>query len=360
MRFRIIAVTGGMDICFKIVTNPFYVRKTPLKKWCTMKKIKLSALIMTLACSLLFIYSGCGGGGNDEDEISLSLSFTGVESAALITPENAQEIAASAFWGGAVGITLEALSAFQVGWDDNSMDAPILNVLQVIDDAIQRVDLSSEGNAIAAVTTKEGRIGGGCGGNAFYTIGVDEETGTFSGTIAFNDFCDGEIILNAGSGFSGLFDNITNEFLELNFSFNNLIVTAGGQPFVFDGDSSFDKKSIPEIIEMEILIQNPSGRVFWVNSYILSIIEIEASLDIDITGRFYHPDFGFVDITDETTFRIFDTDDWPSSGTLFLKGADNTSARLIALDAMTAEVTADTAGDGFDDFETGAVNWENL
>jgi hypothetical protein len=26
MRFRIIAVTGGMDICFKTVTNPFYVR----------------------------------------------------------------------------------------------------------------------------------------------------------------------------------------------------------------------------------------------------------------------------------------------------------------------------------------------
>jgi hypothetical protein len=26
MRFRIIVVTGDMDICFKIVTNPFYVR----------------------------------------------------------------------------------------------------------------------------------------------------------------------------------------------------------------------------------------------------------------------------------------------------------------------------------------------
>jgi hypothetical protein len=27
MRFRIIAVTGGMYICFKIVTNPFYVQE---------------------------------------------------------------------------------------------------------------------------------------------------------------------------------------------------------------------------------------------------------------------------------------------------------------------------------------------
>lgn len=325
-----------------------------------MKIIKFSALIMILAFSLPFIYGGCGGGGSDEGEISLSLSFTGVESAALITPENVQEIAASASLGGVIGITFEALPTRQVSWDDDSMDAPILNVLQVIDDAIHRVDLSSGGNAIAAVTTKEGRIDGGCGGDASYTIGVDEVTGTFSGTISFNDYCDREIILKAGSDFSGLFDNITNAFLEFNFSFNNLIVTAGGQPYIFDGDSSFDKTSIPKIIELEILIQNPSGRVFWVNSYILSIIEVEARLDFDITGRFYHPDYGFVDITNETTFRIFDTDDWPSSGTLFFKGADNTSARLIALDAMTAEVTADTAGDGFDDFDTGAINWENL
>ncbi len=70
----------------------------------------------------------------------------------------------------------------------------------------------------------------------------------------------------------------------------------------------------------------------------------------------YHPDYGYVDLSTETSLRIFDTDDWPSSGILFFEGSYDTSARLIAVDAMTAKVTADTVGDGFDDFHTGAMN----
>jgi hypothetical protein len=326
-----------------------------------MKIIRFSALIMMLVYSLPLIFGGCGdGGGNDTVEISLSLSYTGVESAALITSENVQEIVASAFLGGLIGITFEPLPAFQTNRDDDTMAAPLLGILQVIYDAVHRIDLSSAGNIGAAITTEEGGIEGECGGDAAYKIRIDGVTGTFTGTIVFNNYCDGEIILKAGSNFSGAFDVATNEFLEFNFSFDNLIATVGGQPYIFDGDSLFDKTSVPEIIELEILVKNPSGRVFWVNGYILSILRVEAYLDVGLTGRFYHPDYGYVDITNETDFRIFDTDNWPSSGILFFKGADNTSARLTALDELTAKVTADTIGDGVDDFETKAINWENL
>ena len=111
---------------------------------------------------------------------------------------------------------------------------------------------------------------------------------------------------------------------------------------------------------MDLLIQDPSGDVFWVNNYSLSITEGPDYIDSEATGRFYHPEYGYVNFTTDVALRIFETDDGPSSGSIIFEGDSGTTARLTAIDAVTARVTADTDGDGFDDFDTGLINWEDL
>jgi len=327
-----------------------------------MKKIKPLALIIILAFSLPYIYGGCGGGGGGGGDGGVdSLSYSGIESAADITSGNAQEIVASAYFGADAGVGTIVIPENQGIQDHNNLDVPILTVAQVLDNAIHQVNLRPYGtNTISAIIDDSDTIPGECGGSAFYTIRIDDVAGTFTGKMTFSDYCEDDIILSGRANFSGSFDILTGDILELSIFFNNLSETNAGETYRFDGEINIVESGGSILIDLELLIQNPSGEVFWVNNYFITLTEGPGYEDVEATGRFYHPNYGYVDFSTEVTLRTLDIDDWPSSGTLLFEGANNTSARLIAVDALTAQVTADTDGDTIVDFDTGPINWEDL
>ena len=328
-----------------------------------MKKTDFSDLIIVLLFTMSFFCGGCGGGGGGgggSDEGVEPLAFSGNDNAALITSENTEKIVSSAFFAADTGATIGTIASSQVHQDDNVLDARILKVTQVFDDAIHQVDLSSDHTVTATITTENSTIAGDCGGSAPYTISVDNVAGTFSGTFFFRNYCENEIILAGNAVFSGSIDAITDDIFEFSLIFNNLRITSDGEIYRYDGDTFFDESGTPIIVDIDLLIQDPSGDVFWVNNYSLSLTKGPDYIDGEATGRFYHPDYGYVNFTTDVVFRIFETDDGPSSGSIFFEGDNGTTARLTAIDAVTARVTADTDGDGFDDFDTGLINWENL
>jgi hypothetical protein len=84
-----------------------------------------------------------------------------------------------------------------------------------------------------------------------------------------------------------------------------------------------------------------------------------------ISGRYYDPDYGYVEVYTEGPLRIDDGDDWPSDGVLVVTGdtgiaGGSTMARLTALSSTTYQVEADTNGDGTYDWDSGVLYWADL
>jgi hypothetical protein len=85
-------------------------------------------------------------------------------------------------------------------------------------------------------------------------------------------------------------------------------------------------------------------------------------VDFQVSGKYYHPDYGYVNISTPTAFRIYSGSVWPSQGVLMLDGktgiaGGSTRARLTVISSNAYEVEADTDGDGTYDWNSGSLNW---
>ena len=78
------------------------------------------------------------------------------------------------------------------------------------------------------------------------------------------------------------------------------------------------------------------------------------------SGRYYDLDEGYVVVSTDSPFRVYDGDDWPSEGVLVVTGDGSTKARLTVLTSTTFRVEADTDGDGSYDFDSGDLNWSDF
>jgi hypothetical protein len=122
------------------------------------------------------------------------------------------------------------------------------------------------------------------------------------------------------------------------------------------------------------LKDNSTGKVYKVENYMMEItlgpdLDFDGDpdyVDVEISsGKYYDPDYGYVDVLTLAPFRINDGDEYPSSGILLVTGeigigGNNTEAQLEALDADTCQITADTDGDLVYDYDSGVINWTDL
>jgi len=83
------------------------------------------------------------------------------------------------------------------------------------------------------------------------------------------------------------------------------------------------------------------------------------------SGRYYDPDEGYVVVSTEEAFVIYDGDDWPLQGVLVITGdtgseGGRTKARLTVLTSTTFRVEADTDVDGSYDWDSGVLDWSDF
>lgn len=149
-------------------------------------------------------------------------------------------------------------------------------------------------------------------------------------------------------------------------------------------------------LAMDLLLQNKKqNKTYWLNDYKISTQIAYGpkadslatdGLNISVEGRYYHPDYGYVDITTGVTPFVINAEAisrslynndkstllralFPIQGTLTLQGAEGTQSLL---EALSAEDTAsgyvlptgytihlDTDGDGAMD-ASGTYSWPNL
>jgi hypothetical protein len=333
-----------------------------------MKSITFIRVAAVAAISLfLSLAPGCGGGGGDggvapAPPAPASIVYNGITTQTVVTAANAEDLATAALGAGEFGLA----SAAKV--EGTSAYPRYLKLVDILRRSTENIELTSTSQPVAgAIVPVSGTRYGNCGGSASLTGTLDDQTGDTSGTMTFSNYCSNGITMNGVVSYSGIYDLVNDEFDVFSMTTSNLGATDGVSSFAIGGTITYDYRNVPIVVTMDMMLQDgASGKVYWADGYLINIWDYAGYTDYSMTGQSYHPDYGYVDVTTPTLFRIYDTDDYPSQGVLEIvgdigTGGGNTRARLTALTNTTYQVIADTNGDGDftdpGDYDSGTLNW---
>jgi hypothetical protein len=202
-----------------------------------------------------------------------------------------------------------------------------------------------------------------CGGTAAIN-GQKDAQGFFYGTLTYNDFCGEDFTYDGYAEFLGETDLVNNAPLYFLYDFFDISITNEDGLFTFNGIKGSNFMGPPSILLMSyVLVGGGLDKSYWINELELEYLEINNFEISAANGRFYDPEFGYVELSVEGLIQINVTDRWPSSGAMILTGAQGgpggrTKARLTFLNATEFLVEADTDGDGaYDDYNSGPQLW---
>jgi len=336
-----------------------------------MKSGKFILVTLMLLFSLPYLYGGCvivfssGDTNREKDQIvddsvdDSSAGFIGVASQAVINAANAENLAGGALAGGLTGAAVSSLKLDQDSSDTHLDAFRPLRFPLVLEASLRRIESAPTSSAFspAAIITKKDNFSGGCGGNFSYTLNFNNASQQFQGHLSFTDYCDQGIIISGQTDVNGTFDATSGDLKTANLAFNDLT----DKSITLDGVISISLSDPPIIATFSAYAHDKgSGLTYWLKDYSINIDKFAGYVAIELFGRFYHPDHGFVKIATNEPFIIHDEDDWPTSGRIEIRGHNNTNAQLTTLNYLYFGVEADTDGNGIFDWDSGALNWHDL
>lgn len=307
------------------------------------------------ACTLTL--AACGGGGGGGGASAGGFSYTGSTAQAAIDETNAAALAGGAFVTGDAGASANVVGVAASGSAVQQRSVKVANALR---DAVRRIDfLDSSSTAVSALQQESNTVTGPCGGSFSYSISVDDQTGSFSGMLDFSSFCQepGDSISGQVS-FSGQIDLNTLQFVSLQFTATALGLADNGKDFAINGTITFAFAGASATITENFDIRDGSGKVYRVQNLVVALTTGTSETQEMLSGRFYHPDYGYVDVTTTAVFHIPTGSDFPVSGSLTVTGTGG-KAMLTALSGSQYQLDIDADGD--DTFEKTVIgNWADL
>jgi hypothetical protein len=314
----------------------------------------------------LLLTMGCGGSGGGD-----GLGYEGNREAAALSGDNAQVLAVSAY----DSQTLEGPFGSVASLTDSTDPVPgapkgrptLLSVAQALTSAVHAARRGEGGATTSARALEEDdlTINGSCGGEASFSIDIDNASGVFAGEFDFNEYCHDGTALQGHASFQGRVDPETDQLDYFSFSFSNLIGTADGQRFRLDGDLTLrvDAANDQTRLTMDLLLENSvAGETLWLHDFTLSVtdgVDQDGPYEaIAFSGRIYHPVHGYVDVHTDVAFRIEEGEESPSEGVLTLTGADDASVTMTALPDSQYQLEADLDGDGDYDWGPETYSWD--
>lgn len=323
----------------------------------------------------IFAFFGisCLGGGGDEDSgppPPSSLSYTGITDQAPLTDSNAQEMVGRAIAGGQLGSGFENITSDYDSGTSGSGDYTAYRTYRTMESAMFQIEFPTQksyyGPAVAYNDTIPGFIcGSEGGGNAQFSIDYDETTRVFQGSMTFNAYCVDRIEISGNTTFSGvvdLSDPNEPEIVQFELTFGVMAISdySLDEDAFIEGTFSYDGRSVQDVIIMNLIVQDSEGLTYRVENYVWLITEGSSTETITMSGRFYHPNYGYVQISTGITFEYINGTDWPYDGYIIFEGASNTVIHLIAENPNECRIIADTDGDGqLDDLDE-TIDWEDL
>jgi len=318
---------------------------------------------------VLMILAGCSGGSSGPPP---TLNYTGVTTPVTIDADNADTLLLGAYEGGLTASVFNILGAARAESAHAAAAPRMLALAGVLETFLYELDMQPQEPAsyTGAIITDSETLFGSCGGSVYYDVGLDSIFGDFSGTADFREYCDAsnpDLVLDGITDFSGDYDPLSFEIDDFSFIFRDLAVTSGAGGYILNGSLTGSASATRAHINTSSVLQDAgTGKTYWLKDFVITADKGNGFVDIELTGRYYDHDHGYVDVSTEEPFRVYDYADWPASGILAMEGAEGTQggktmARLTVLDADSFQVEADTDGDGsFDDYNSGPMGWTEI
>jgi len=308
---------------------------------------------LPLFATLLLVGCGGGGGGGGVDS---SVTYTGLTTPAAIVDTNAKTLAEGVIGGSSAGI------AFGVVSDEQEVQSnpTILDVARILSNSVTQLDISIPSPTLpGAIVSESGSESCLDGGSISFSLSIDDVTGDFNGTFNFINCAEGDTTMNGSTDVSGTINLFSLVIEVMNFTFNPMTVVSGTESYTMTGSvgTSVSGNSVTITMDNVRLRNNNTQMVEWIENLTISMIDNFSFLEMTITGRYYHPEHGYIDIVTNTAFQINVADQWPNFGQMTITGASGSKARLT-VDSNT-QYTLEVDADGDDIYETVTTeNWE--
>lgn len=274
----------------------------------------MTTRISFLLCFFLAtVLTACGGGG---DSSPAGLLYSGVTSQASINAGNAQAIAIAAQEGVDAQVSAENVPLAVAITAENPT---IQTVLRHTTELLQN---NSSSNVPVAVARD-----GECGGY------LDINASNNSGSIFYSNYCisdgAGNIIINGTMRFSYL-DPV------FNYEMINLSIRFAGETMTINASMTWNTNT--NAITLNVRYIGSDGQVYQIANFIVS----GNSSSLDVSGRVYHPSYGYVDIVTSSPL-VYDSTcatGRPVSGVIDISGASGT-ATITFIDCNSYSVAVD-------------------
>jgi hypothetical protein len=320
------------------------------------RRIDMTRLLKLILISSAFLLTACGGGGGDGDDTT-AITYTGLKTPAVITSNNAVTLAE-----GIVGPDIDAFGSSGivgvVTEDGETLNSTSnLTLAQMFADVARQMDFSAAMTLPGVVQTQTDTLP--CdSGSIYLSITVDDATGDFSGNMTFQDCVTENVYMDGTAYFTGTIDVSTLDNFQMTLTFSNLIERYDNESYTFSGqiEMTISASSVVEVIDYYVRDNNTLS-VYWYATYTIEIVDNVSEALIRISGRFYHPDYGYVDISTINTLRMNYTEALPYTGILVASG-DSSSLMLDCEgdSILTYTLSVDADGDGI--YETATLeNW---
>ena len=326
---------------------------------------KILTFMLSLGAILFFVSCDNGGGGDS----SPSLTYTGSQSKALIDEYSAVDLATESSQAGLRGTTFPGLSLSTPAWGyDSSHTFSLYNLSLSLRSAV--ISLGEHSPVVIepdrSVASEKVSIDGECGGKLTGEFFTDDTTGEYWGDISFQGYCVGGVTINGDITFSGSMNIDSGEIVSMFYHIDYLSCSDDYGAFNMAGTLSMSSRTSSASIRMDMYIQNGySGDVFWLRDYQITVTEDALEVSMNISGRFYHPDYGYVTLSTEQAIIAEASDMFPVSGVLIVVGETGleggpTKAKLTFSGSDSFSVEADTNGNGVFDWDSGELFWNEI
>ena len=319
---------------------------------------------------LVAVLAACGGGGDDGGGYG-SISYSGRTDPALIDSTNARRYAVDSYTKERSGSSVEPSGLLQASSvsESSGRRGRLQGAMDVIGVALSGVRkgegafvLARGDSGMRAASTGSGRVEGPCGGSASFTISSNEQSGSFKGSLNYNGYCEGGITTNGPATISGTVDRYHERITSMSMRFDSLQSSGNGEALTMAGTMDLEVRGSTVTMTMDMLARDDqTGEVIKMENLQVSATAGAGYEERTINGRFYMPSEGYVEIETLMPFRVFDGDEWPSSGRLLITGATGTyggtTRALLTVDSSLCSVEADTDGDNDYDYSSGTFSW---
>ncbi len=330
--------------------------------------LKLSlrfALLLLLVTGLVSCGSGGGGGGGGTGGNSgSSLQYTGSTYPAALTDINSVEVSKETYMGGGTGTAIGGRSLNSTT-GSNKVRRPNTFVLaSVLESAITKADLTSStdlsktalnGNLIPDATCAGGS------GTGSLSLDYNDTTGSFTGTFTFNSFCSEGVNLTGTVATSGLINPFTLDIIDFTMFFDSLAAVAADYSDTASGTITYAISGSSETVTLDLLLRDDAtSKVYKMENFHVGLLTVSNYVDMTIqSGRFFHPDHGYVDVTTVTPLRYYNDEEWPSGGVLIFTGLSGARVRLTVYLSESYSVETDSDGNGSYEYDSGMQSWQD-